>query len=38
MPSGADHGVQVMAGVTRTCLIFVPSIGGISYGPAEQTG
>lgn len=37
MPSGAGHDVQVMAGVTRAGLIFVPSIGGISHAPEEQT-
>ncbi|WP_274423306.1 Zn-dependent hydrolase [Chelativorans sp. YIM 93263] len=37
MPSGAGHDVQVMAGITRAGLIFVPSVGGISHAPQERT-
>ncbi|MDZ5699271.1 Zn-dependent hydrolase [Chelativorans sp. M5D2P16] len=37
MPSGAGHDVQVMAGITRAGLIFVPSVGGISHAPQEWT-
>ena len=37
MPSGAGHDTQFLADLTRAGLIFVPSIGGISHAPEEQT-
>lgn len=38
MPSGAGHDAQVMAAFTRSGLIFVPSVNGISHAPQERTG
>jgi N-carbamoyl-L-amino-acid hydrolase len=35
--SGAGHDAQALAPVTRTGMIFVPSVCGISHDPAEQT-
>jgi N-carbamoyl-L-amino-acid hydrolase len=35
MHSGAGHDAQVMAAFTPACVIFVPSVGGISHHPAE---
>lgn len=37
MPSGAGHDTQFMADLTRAGLIFVPSIGGVSHAPEEDT-
>jgi allantoate deiminase len=37
MHSGAGHDSQIFAPVIPTCLIFMPSIGGISHNPAEDT-
>lgn len=37
LPSGALHDAQLMAAVTRTGMILVPSIGGRSHSPAEMT-
>jgi len=37
MPSGAGHDAQDMARITRTGMIFVPSVGGISHSPLEMT-
>jgi N-carbamoyl-L-amino-acid hydrolase len=37
MPSGAGHDAQCFAQVTRAGLIFVPSVGGISHAPEEDT-
>jgi N-carbamoyl-L-amino-acid hydrolase len=37
MPSGAGHDTQFMADLTKAGLIFVPSIGGISHAPEENT-
>jgi hydantoinase/carbamoylase family amidase len=37
MPSGAGHDTQFMADLTSAGLIFVPSIGGISHAPEEDT-
>lgn len=37
MPSGGGHDAQTFAGVTRSGLIFVPSVGGISHAPEERT-
>jgi len=35
MASGAAHDTQIMAGITRAGLIFIPSKGGRSHSPAE---
>lgn len=37
LPSGAGHDAQVLAGVTRSGMLFVPSRRGISHDPAEHT-
>lgn len=37
LPSGAAHDTQIMAGLTRAGMIFVPSKGGRSHSPAEWT-
>jgi N-carbamoyl-L-amino-acid hydrolase len=37
LPSGAGHDAQIMASVTPTGLIFVPSAGGRSHTPDEFT-
>jgi N-carbamoyl-L-amino-acid hydrolase len=37
MPSGAAHDTQMMAGLSRAGMIFVPSKGGRSHSPAEWT-
>lgn len=37
MHSGAGHDSQVIAPHYPTAMIFVPSIGGISHNPAEET-
>ncbi len=37
MPSGAAHDTQIMAGLTRAGMIFVPSRDGRSHSPAEWT-
>ncbi|MGW6058574.1 hydantoinase/carbamoylase family amidase [Streptomyces sp. NPDC055189] len=37
MPSGAGHDAQVVADVTPVAMIFVPSIGGVSHVPHEDT-
>ncbi|MFW6076842.1 MAG: M20/M25/M40 family metallo-hydrolase [Hyphomicrobiales bacterium] len=37
LPSGAGHDVQPMSALTRTGLIFVPSVGGRSHCPEEDT-
>lgn len=37
MHSGAGHDSQIIAPVYPTAMIFVPSIGGISHNPAEDT-
>ncbi|KAB8137454.1 Zn-dependent hydrolase [Gracilibacillus oryzae] len=36
VPSGACHDAQVMSMITDSCLIFVPSIGGVSHCPEEN--
>jgi beta-ureidopropionase / N-carbamoyl-L-amino-acid hydrolase len=36
--SGAGHDAQIMATHTPTAMIFVPSIGGVSHVPGENTG
>lgn len=35
MHSGAGHDAQIMSAFTPACVIFVPSVGGISHNPAE---
>ena len=37
MHSGAGHDSQIIAPHYPTAMIFVPSIGGISHNPAEET-
>ena len=37
MVSGAGHDAQMMATVTPTAMIFVPSVGGLSHTPQEFT-
>jgi len=37
MPSGAVHDAQIMARITRTGMIFVPSLQGRSHSAAEWT-
>jgi len=37
IPSGAGHDAQIMAGITPAGMIFVPSIGGRSHCPEEDT-
>lgn len=37
LPSGAGHDAQALAAVTPSGMIFVPSVGGVSHDPAEQT-
>ncbi len=37
LPSGAVHDAQMMAQLSPMGMIFVPSIGGISHSPKEQT-
>lgn len=37
MHSGAAHDSMMMAAITRTAMIFVPSMGGRSHSPAEWT-
>ena len=37
MPSGAGHDAQVLAGIMRSGMLFVPSIGGISHHYDENT-
>jgi beta-ureidopropionase / N-carbamoyl-L-amino-acid hydrolase len=37
MHSGAGHDAQALAGVTPTGMIFVPSSGGVSHHPSEET-
>jgi N-carbamoyl-L-amino-acid hydrolase len=36
--SGAGHDAQIVAGIAPVGMIFVPSKGGISHTPAEDTG
>jgi len=35
--SGAGHDAQSLAAITPSGMVFVPSIGGISHDPAEET-
>jgi N-carbamoyl-L-amino-acid hydrolase len=37
MTSGAGHDAQMMARICPAAMIFVPSVGGISHNPAEDT-
>ncbi len=37
MTSGAGHDAQMMARICPAAMIFVPSIGGVSHNPREQT-
>lgn len=37
LPSGAGHDAQMMAGITPAGIIFVPSKGGRSHCPDEET-
>jgi len=37
LPSGAGHDAQIMAAVCPACMIFVPSVGGISHNVNEYT-
>ncbi|APR07414.1 M20 family metallo-hydrolase [Lentilactobacillus parabuchneri] len=37
LASGAGHDSQIMAQMTRTTMIFVPSINGTSHAPEENT-
>ncbi len=37
MTSGAGHDAQMMARLCPAAMIFVPSVGGVSHNPAEQT-
>lgn len=37
LPSGAGHDAQIMAAVCPACMIFVPSVGGISHNVEEYT-
>jgi N-carbamoyl-L-amino-acid hydrolase len=37
MNSGAGHDAQIMATVTPSAMIFVPSIGGVSHVPDENS-
>jgi N-carbamoyl-L-amino-acid hydrolase len=37
LPSGAGHDAQILAAVCPACMIFVPSVGGISHNVEELT-
>ena len=37
LPSGAGHDAQIVAGIAPIGMIFVPSIGGLSHVPDEDT-
>ena len=37
MASGAGHDAQMMARIGPAAMIFVPSIGGVSHNPLEET-
>lgn len=37
LPSGAGHDAQIIAAVAPVGMIFVPSIGGVSHVPEEDT-
>ncbi len=35
LPSGAGHDAMILAGITRTAMLFIRSPGGISHHPSE---
>ncbi|MFJ8846060.1 Zn-dependent hydrolase [Streptomyces cyaneofuscatus] len=37
LPSGAGHDAQIVSGVAPVGMVFVPSIGGVSHVPEEDT-
>jgi N-carbamoyl-L-amino-acid hydrolase len=37
LPSGAGHDAQMLSRIAPMGMIFVPSVGGISHSPREQT-
>jgi N-carbamoyl-L-amino-acid hydrolase len=37
MISFAGHDAQILSNFTRTGMIFIPSVGGISHSPREFT-
>ncbi len=37
LPSGAGHDAQMLAAVCPACMIFVPSVGGVSHNIEEYT-
>ena len=37
LPSGAGHDAQILAELTKSAMLFVPSIGGISHHWTENT-
>jgi N-carbamoyl-L-amino-acid hydrolase len=37
LPAGAGHDAGMFASVCPAGMVFVPSVGGISHNPAEQT-
>ncbi|MEZ0356026.1 Zn-dependent hydrolase [Mycobacterium sp. SA01] len=37
LTSGAGHDAQVMATLAPTAMVFVPSVGGVSHSPCEDT-
>jgi N-carbamoyl-L-amino-acid hydrolase len=37
LPSGAGHDAQIVAGVAPACMIFVPSVKGLSHNVEEYT-
>ena len=37
MPSGAGHDIQALEQSSKTCMLFVPSIGGVSHSPDEAS-
>ncbi len=36
LPSGAGHDAMILAGITRTAMLFIRSPGGISHHPSES--
>ena len=37
LASGAGHDAQPLAAITPSGMVFVPSVGGVSHDPAEET-
>jgi N-carbamoyl-L-amino-acid hydrolase len=37
LPSGAGHDAQMLAAICPACMIFVPSVGGVSHNIEEYT-